>query len=102
MSVVLAGIGPDHAGPASAVLSTVQQVGNALGVAVTGIVFFGAVGEGYQHAFALGAAQLAAVGVLGALSTRLLPKRAAPLASTAVGGARPRPRQPRHDTPPTL
>jgi predicted MFS family arabinose efflux permease len=40
-SMVLAGIDPQHAGSASGVLSTAQQVGGALGVAITGAVFFG-------------------------------------------------------------
>jgi EmrB/QacA subfamily drug resistance transporter len=41
---------PAYAGAVSGVLSTAQQVGNALGVAVVGMVFFGAVGGGYAHA----------------------------------------------------
>jgi hypothetical protein len=41
--VVLARVTPQHVGSASGVLSTVQQVGNALGVAIIGIVFYGAV-----------------------------------------------------------
>ncbi len=41
---------PAYAGAVSGVLSTAQQVGNALGVAVVGMVFFGAVDGGYAHA----------------------------------------------------
>jgi predicted MFS family arabinose efflux permease len=41
--VVLARVRPEHVGSASGVLSTVQQVGNALGVAIIGIVFYGVV-----------------------------------------------------------
>lgn len=41
---VLAGVPGAHAGVASGVMSTVQQVGNALGVALLGIVFYGAAG----------------------------------------------------------
>jgi EmrB/QacA subfamily drug resistance transporter len=48
---VLARVTPQHAGPAAGVLSTVQQVGNALGVALLGIVFYGALGGGVPHAF---------------------------------------------------
>ena len=44
-------VSPQHAGPAAGVLSTVQQVGNALGVALLGIVFYGALGGGVPHAF---------------------------------------------------
>lgn len=42
LNAVLAGIGADDAGVASGILSTAQQVGAALGVALIGIVFFGA------------------------------------------------------------
>jgi hypothetical protein len=38
-----------------------QQAGNALGVAITGMVFFGALGGGYAHAFALALVQLGAL-----------------------------------------
>ena len=48
---VLVRVSPQHAGPAAGVLSTVQQVGNALGVALLGIVFYGALGGGVPHAF---------------------------------------------------
>jgi MFS family permease len=43
---VLTRVTPQHAGPAAGVLSTVQQVGNALGVELLGIVFYGALGGG--------------------------------------------------------
>jgi predicted MFS family arabinose efflux permease len=46
---VLARVTPQHAGSAAGVLSTVQQVGNALGVALLGIVFYGALGGGVPH-----------------------------------------------------
>jgi EmrB/QacA subfamily drug resistance transporter len=41
VNVVLAGIKGQDAGAASGVLSTVQQVGGAVGVAVIGVIFFG-------------------------------------------------------------
>ena len=41
VNVVLAGIRGQDAGAASGVLSTVQQVGGAVGVALIGVVFFG-------------------------------------------------------------
>lgn len=41
-STVLAGLPPQHAGVASGVMTTVQQVGNALGVALIGILYYGA------------------------------------------------------------
>ena len=30
-----------------------QQIGNSIGVAVTGVIFFGALRHGYAHAFGL-------------------------------------------------
>ncbi len=47
---VLARITPQHVGSASGLLSTVQQVGNALGVAIIGIVFYGAISRGLPDA----------------------------------------------------
>jgi MFS family permease len=41
VSTVLAGLPQQHAGVASGVLATVQQAGNALGVALVGLVFYG-------------------------------------------------------------
>jgi EmrB/QacA subfamily drug resistance transporter len=41
VNVVLAGISAQDAGSASGVLTTVQQVGGAVGVAVVGVIFFG-------------------------------------------------------------
>ena len=46
VNVVLAGVPGRHAGAAGGVLSTVTQVGGALGVAVLGAVFFDAVDSG--------------------------------------------------------
>jgi predicted MFS family arabinose efflux permease len=42
VATVLAGLPAEHAGVAAGVLATVQQVGNALGVALIGMVFYGA------------------------------------------------------------
>ncbi len=55
-SIVLAGLPPRHAGAAAGVLATMQQVANALGVALIGIIFYGALGatnpvSAYPHAF---------------------------------------------------
>ena len=66
---------PEQAGATSSgVLATAQNVGNALGVAVVGVVFFGALHRGYGDRVrtqpgGLLAGTLAAV----ALLTRLLP-----------------------------
>lgn len=54
-------MGPQHAGAASGVLSTAQQVGGALGVAVIGVVFFNAVSAGVSNAFTVSLYTLAAL-----------------------------------------
>jgi MFS family permease len=76
-STVLASLEPQRAGAASGALSTMQQVGNAIGVAVTGVVFFGALDRGFATAFELSLAQLAVLCVAVAALTRLLPRPAA-------------------------
>ena len=50
-----------------------QNVGGALGVAVTGVIFFGALHRGYAHALELSLAELAALLLTVASLTRLLP-----------------------------
>jgi Major Facilitator Superfamily len=67
VNIVLAGINAGSAGSASGVLTTVQQIGGALGVAVIGIIFFGQV-SGYAPVVAQSSArtlttQLSAAGV---------------------------------------
>ena len=76
-STVLGSLEPQRAGAASGLLSTMQQVGNAIGVAVTGVVFFGALDRGYATAFELTLVALAVLLVAVAGLTRLLPRRAA-------------------------
>ena len=71
---VLAHATPQTAGAVSGAMSTTQQVGNALGVAVTGVIFFGALRGGYGHAMVLSLAELAALLVTAAALTRLLPR----------------------------
>lgn len=44
INIILAGIRSESAGAASGVLSTVQQIGGAIGVAAIGVIFFGLVG----------------------------------------------------------
>jgi len=76
IDAAMGGVEPEYAGAVSGVLSTAQQVGNALGVAVVGMVFFGAVHGGYDHALEWSLVVLvgttAAVALLGAL---LQPRR---------------------------
>jgi MFS family permease len=48
IAIVLSGVEPRHAGAASGVLASAQQVGNALGVAIVGIVYCGALAAGHS------------------------------------------------------
>jgi predicted MFS family arabinose efflux permease len=64
-SAVLAGLPAQHAGTGSGVLSTVQQVGNALGVALIGLVFYGVLpAADMTRAFSAALACLAASALL--------------------------------------
>jgi EmrB/QacA subfamily drug resistance transporter len=72
-STIMGGVGQEQAGAVSGALSTMQNVGGALGVAITGVIFFGAVHSGYAHALELSLAQLAALLLTVASLTRLLP-----------------------------
>jgi hypothetical protein len=61
-------VAPHHTGAASGVVSTVMQVGGAVGVAVIGIVFYSALGSAptpaaYAHAFTAGLELLIGVAV---------------------------------------
>jgi EmrB/QacA subfamily drug resistance transporter len=62
ITTVLADVPPRYAGVASGVLSTAQNVGNALGVALVGVIFFGALdgGDSISDAFRLSLLYLAA------------------------------------------
>jgi EmrB/QacA subfamily drug resistance transporter len=74
-SIVLAGVDASRVGSASGAMSTAQQIGYALGVAVTGVIFFGAADEGIAHAFELSLIQLAVVSAGVVLASCLLPRR---------------------------
>jgi EmrB/QacA subfamily drug resistance transporter len=71
--IVLGNADPQQAGAVSGALSTVQQVANAVGVAVIGLIFFPAISSGYDHAFELSVAVLAALLIVLAVLTVLLP-----------------------------
>ncbi|MFF3917289.1 MFS transporter [Streptomyces sp. NPDC001852] len=80
-SLVLEGVAPHHAAAASGVFSTAQEMGNAVGIAVIGVVFFGVAGHkvtahSYAHAFGAGLLVQAAICVAVALLVQLLPRRA--------------------------
>ncbi|MFJ4584695.1 MFS transporter [Streptomyces echinatus] len=84
LNTVLSRVKPESAGVASGVLSTAQQCGGALGVAVIGAVFFGsfhpeAVGRvaAAGHAFAIASFATFVIAVVAGLVVFLLPKRPA-------------------------
>jgi predicted MFS family arabinose efflux permease len=75
VATVLAGMEARDAGAATGVLSTATQVGNTLGVAVIGAVFYGALGPGgdFAAAFELAVAAIAGVCLAVAALVQLLP-----------------------------
>ncbi len=72
-TVVLASSRPETVGMVSGTLSTMQQIGNSVGVAITGVIFFGAVRNGYAHAFELSVLELGLMLLAVAGLSRLLP-----------------------------
>jgi MFS family permease len=72
-STVLAGVDPARAGAASGAMSTITQVGYALGVAVTGVIFFGS-GQDLGHAFKLSLLQMSVLAIGIVVMSRLLPR----------------------------
>jgi EmrB/QacA subfamily drug resistance transporter len=83
-SIVLANVDPARAGAASGILSTTQQVGYALGVAVTGLIFFATAADDIGRAFELSLVQLAALAGGIVAMTRLLPRPAGASEGTAL------------------
>jgi EmrB/QacA subfamily drug resistance transporter len=73
-ATVLANVEPSRVGAASGTLSTTQQVGFALGVAITGIVYFGG-GRDIGHAFEVSLVQLTLVASGIVVMSRALPGR---------------------------
>lgn len=75
LSQVLLGVEPEYAGSASGVLSTVQQMAGALGVAIIGIIFFGTLNgasaspAAYGRAFAASLVYLIALAALASVVT---------------------------------
>jgi EmrB/QacA subfamily drug resistance transporter len=87
-SIVLAHATPETAGSISGALSTMQQVGNSLGVAITGAVFYGALDHGVATAFERSLVQLTVLLCGVAFMSRLLPGRRG-AAAAAVAAASP-------------
>ncbi|HEY2478008.1 MAG TPA: hypothetical protein VGI17_04695 [Solirubrobacterales bacterium] len=90
VATVVGGMDPRRAGAASGVLSTAQQVGNTIGVAAIGAIFYGAIGPNgdYAGAFELALVAVAAVCLAVAALVQLLPGRPASVPATV----RPEPR----------
>jgi EmrB/QacA subfamily drug resistance transporter len=74
-TTILASVNPVNTGAVTGALSTMQQVGNSIGVAVTGVIFFGSVGRGYGHALDVSVLELGVLLVGVAALSRLLPKK---------------------------
>jgi len=88
-TTILRSLDPERAGAASGMLTTMQNVGNAVGVAIVGVIFYGALPGGYPRAFELAVAALAGLLVVVAALTRLLPRGAGPSAARASGRSAP-------------
>jgi hypothetical protein len=96
IDVTLAGVRTRDAGSASGVVNTALQLGGAIGIAVVGVIFFGALPEGpalaADPAGAFSAALLdtlwfeVGIYILSAVLMLLLPKHGAP-AAREVGPA---------------
>ncbi len=87
LNAVLTRIGPDDAGIASGVLSTAQQVGGAIGVAVIGVVFFNSFDasahdrtEAAAHALAMSSLSVFITAIAVTVLVFLLPNRPGPTA----------------------
>jgi EmrB/QacA subfamily drug resistance transporter len=74
-TTVLSHAEPQRAGEVSGVLATTQQIGNALGVAITGAIFFGAVHAGYGKAFESSLVELVCLLAAMVAVSRFLPAR---------------------------
>jgi MFS family permease len=75
VGVVMGSVAPQHAGAVSGTSSTLQQIGNAVGVALVGIIFFGRLDHGMVDAFEASLVYLVATTVAVALAAAFLPGR---------------------------
>ena len=87
VGVVMGSVEPRHAGTVSGTSSTVQQLGNAVGVALVGIVFFGRLDHGMVDAFEASLVYLVATTVAVA-GGRGVPARPGAAGGSAADGAR--------------
>jgi EmrB/QacA subfamily drug resistance transporter len=79
-TTVLSHADASRAGSVSGALSTAQQVGNAIGVAVSGVIFYGLLGDGhgYDVAYRWSTAQMAVLLAGVAALTFIIPKSVQP------------------------
>ena len=93
ISAVLAHIKPERAGAAAGILTTTQQFGIASGIAIVGAIFYAALGPAlggpsarpaFVHAMEVAMAVDAAILVVAALTTLLLPRARARLLELAA------------------
>jgi MFS family permease len=74
-STIMAQADARTAGSVSGALSTAQQVGNAIGVAVTGVIFYGLISRGYAVAFRWSLAEMTGLLLAMAALTLTLPRQ---------------------------
>jgi Na+/melibiose symporter-like transporter len=72
-TLIMASTPPEHLGATSGVLATMQNVGNAIGVSVIGVLFYGAVSRGFAGAFQISVIALAVALAGVAALTRFIP-----------------------------
>ena len=76
VNFILAAVNPRDAGSASGLITTVQQMGGAMGIAIIGVIFFGLLGNNADHVTQDQApqmrAQLATVGVPAAVANTFI------------------------------
>jgi EmrB/QacA subfamily drug resistance transporter len=74
-TTVLVHADASRAGSVSGALSTAQQVGNAIGVAVTGVIFYGLLSRGYAVAYRWSVAEMAVLLLGVAALTFVIPRK---------------------------
>jgi EmrB/QacA subfamily drug resistance transporter len=72
--IVLAQVAPEQAGTVSGLQATTVQLGNSIGVAVIGVVFFSALPGGFSHAFQVSLIPLAALPLAATVAIQFLPR----------------------------
>ncbi len=82
IGAVMVSVEPQHAGTVSGTSSTLQQVANAVGVALVGVIFFGRLDEGMVTAFEASLVYLVGTTVAVALAATFLPGRPRPVGET--------------------